>query len=313
MTTITLEIASLAGGPTTRHGGGTVPTVAHPAASAWPRLPLGSRLGRYRVGSLLGRGGMGAVYLGHDPVLDRPVALKVALESWGEDAEPRMAREARMLAQVSDPHVVQIYDVGRFCGGTFVAMEPVHGQTLSAWCREGRRHRQVLDVFVQAGRGLAAIHRAGLVHRDFKPANVVVGDDGRVRVLDFGLAVGTGTRAPSVDAGESTLEDTRLTTTGATLGTPAYMAPEQHRGGAIDERADQFAFCLALFEALVGRRPYRGSTACELLEQKLTESARAQRRRLPRRVRGAVMRGLRAERSLRWPSMEPLLGALATA
>ncbi|MCA9706357.1 MAG: serine/threonine protein kinase [Myxococcales bacterium] len=312
--TPTVEISALAGMPATHWGSGAEPiTEVLPAREPRPRLRPGTRLGRYVVGSLLGRGGMGAVYLGHDPVLERGVALKVALDE-GSDVEPRMAREARMLAQVSDPHVVQVFDVGRFDGGTFVAMEPVRGCTLGAWRRaRTRRPREVLSVFAQAGRGLAAIHRAGLVHRDFKPDNVVLGHDGRARVLDFGLAVDAGTWASGSSTGDGLLDQTRLTSTGVALGTPAYMAPEQHHGGDVDPRADQFSFCLALFEALVGRRPYQGATVDELLHEKLSESAGRQRRRLPRRCRAAVLRGLRADRSERWPTMDCLLQELAAA
>jgi len=284
---------------------------------SWRPLPEGTRLGRYVVDSLLGRGGMGAVYLGHDPVLDRPVALKVTHESGRErwrDAEPRMAREARMLARVSDPHVVQVFDVGRFEGGTFVAMERVEGVTIREWCKRApRRAEEVLAVFEQAGRGLAAIHGAGLVHRDFKPANALVGAEGRLRVLDFGLAVGPGSHTPSAGSFDGTLDATRLTTTGAAVGTPAYMAPEQHLGGNIDARADQFAFCLALYEALVGRRPYQGKTSQDLARQKLAGPTRPVSRRIPRRLRRTVLRGLQANRSERWPSMDSLLGALVAA
>lgn len=307
----TIEIPGLAGPRTAGPWSAYAKVTAVSEPTSRPTLPPGTRLGRYVVDRLLGYGGMGAVYRGHDPRLERSVALKVQhTRVMGTALAGRIAREARALARVSHPHVVPVFDVGRWHGGTFVAMEEIQGEAVGAWLRrERRRVSQVMDVFSQAGEGLAAVHRAGLVHRDFKPANAVLGTDGRVRVLDFGLAVDTGTRT-SAGTTSGRLGDTRLTTTGTAVGTPAYMAPEQHTGGTVDERTDQFSFCLSLFEALSGRRPFSGRTADELMRRKLQERIETRGRRIPRGIRRAVVRGLRAERHQRWPSMDSLLGAI---
>ncbi len=281
------------------------------------RLSAGTRLGRYIVVAPLGRGGMGSVYIGRDCALGRLVALKVLhrrVGRRGHVAGLRAAREARLLARVSHPNVVEVFDAGRATEGAYVAMELVHGVTLEAWMRSGPRSRvQTLEVFGQAGRGLAAVHRAGLVHRDFKPANVIVGRDGRVRVLDLGLAHGVGERVRTGPAAWGQLDTTRLTTCGAVVGTPAYMAPEQHLGLAADGRADQYAFCLALYEAVTGQRPYRGRTCGELVEQKLAAAVDVPRRGLHRRLRRLLLRGLQPQPQRRFGSMDAVLTAMARA
>ncbi|MBL8942851.1 MAG: serine/threonine protein kinase [Myxococcales bacterium] len=205
------------------------------------------RIGRYEVLSLLGRGAMGSVFLAHDPRLGRHVAIKLVGARSSDDQGARRARlleEARALARLSHPNVVAIHDVDLADGQVYLVMEHIEGESLLDWLdelhrddrwRAGKRVQQVLRLFVEAGRGLEAAHRAGLVHRDFKPANVIIGRDGRARVLDFGLAATVG------DDGWG--------------GTPAYMAPEQRAGGAVEARADVWAFCVALYEALEGTRP----------------------------------------------------------
>ncbi|MCA9619444.1 MAG: serine/threonine protein kinase [Myxococcales bacterium] len=278
-------------------------------------LAPGAEVARYTVLRVVGEGGMGVVYAARDPELDRTVAIKLMhpRQEVTDRENRRLLREARALAKVTHPNVVAVYDVGTHDARVFVVMELVEGRTLREWLLEPHDRSTVLDAFVAAGRGLQAAHQAGLVHRDFKPDNVVLGHDGRARVLDFGLAVDAGTWACGSGTGDGPLDQTRLTSTGVALGTPAYMAPEQHHGGDVDPRADQFSFCLALFEALVGQRPYQGATVDELLHEKLSESAGRQRRRLPRRCRAAVLRGLRADRSERWPTMDCLLQELAAA
>ncbi len=228
----------------------------------------GQSIGRYRVEGLLGAGTMGAVYRAYDPELDRRVALKVLhAESKGDGvAQARMLREARSLARLSHPNVIHVYDVGTAGRQVFVAMELVAGLDL-------KRHLELLSpsweevvrIFLDAGRGLKAAHDAGLIHRDFKPENVLVGDDGRVRVLDFGLAHGIGSGPEpwdNTDAGISESSDRNLdiTAAGALVGTPLYMAPEQYRHGAASVASDQFSYCVALFEALYGHRPFAGET-----------------------------------------------------
>ncbi len=234
-------------------------------------LSPGAALGRYRIERLLGQGGMGVVYAAFDPELGRRVAVKVIrpeLASYGALIAARLAREARAMAQVAHPNVIAVYDVGSDDGQVFVAMELVDGRTLRDWLRERERSwREVLEVFRAAGEGLAAAHDARLVHRDFKPDNVLIDRAGRVRVSDFGLARAVAEEASSSDigmaAGSGTLE---LTRTGATVGTPAYMAPEQHGQRPTDERTDQFSFCVALWEALYGERPFPGDNALELAD-----------------------------------------------
>jgi serine/threonine protein kinase len=229
----------------------------------------GDRIGRYRIEDMLGRGGMGVVLRAHDPELDRELAIKLLHErvGAGERARARalLLREARAIAKLSHPNVIQVYDVGVHRERVYVAMELVRGEPLHRWMRGHRSLAELLDVFIQAARGLAAAHRVGLVHRDFKPPNVLVGDDGRTRVLDFGLA-----RPPEPESAPITREtgelDPSLTLTGGVVGTPPYMAPEQFDEAVPDARADQFAFCVSLFEGLFGRRPFEGTDMPQLRE-----------------------------------------------
>jgi len=247
----------------------------------------------------VGSGAMGVVYAAYDPELDRKVALKVLSrgEPTGQSRE-RMFAEARALARLSHPHVVTVHDAGICEGRVYVAMEFVVGETLREWRAAERAPEEVIDVYRQAGLGLAAAHAKGIVHRDFKPENVMLGEDGRVRVVDFGLAA---TDAPVAGAESAP----------TFAGTPAYMAPEQHRGEHVDARTDQYAFCVALYESLYGVRPFApgGGT---LLAAKLSDRpAPAERSGVSPRVAEALRRGLRAEAAARWPTMEDLLSALA--
>jgi formylglycine-generating enzyme required for sulfatase activity len=292
----------------------------------------GARIGRYLIIERVGSGAMGVVYGAYDPELDRKIALKVlkGSEVGQEDAaRARLLREAKAMARLAHPNVIAVHDVGIFNGQVFLAMEFLGGATLKSWLGARPRHwREVLDVFVAAGRGLAAAHAAGLVHRDFKPDNVLLDKEGRPRVVDFGLARdaaspgdgdgdgddGAGAdairSAPTPAASNNHLET--LTRTGAIMGTPAYMAPEQIAGDAIDERTDQFSFCVALYEALYGERPFRGESLLRLLHN-VTEGAlqpTPEDREVPAWIRRAVLRGLRADPAQRWPSMAPLIAAL---
>jgi predicted Ser/Thr protein kinase len=203
--------------------------------------PRGQTIGRFLLVDVAGAGGMGVVYRAYDPELDRKVALKALRRSASsEELRARIQREAKAMARLSHPNVVTVHDVLVDGDEVYVAMEYVDGKPLSVWLREKpRTWREVLAVFVDAGRGLAAAHTAGIVHRDFKPSNVLVGDDGRARVTDFGLA-----RVGEVDADR-------------TGGTPAYMAPEQFRGEPTDARTDVFGFCASLQRALPSRAPAR--------------------------------------------------------
>ena len=300
-------------------GGAPAASMATALGLANPlELPTGTVVGRYVIVGLEGRGGMGVVYKAFDPELDRTIALKVVglagLGRGAEEARLRLAREARTLAQLSHPNVVAVHDVGTFEGDVFLAMEFVHGRTLRAWLREREPGpREVLAVFLAAGAGLAAAHRVGIVHRDFKPDNVMVGDDGRVRVLDFGLA--RSAVAPARDdtaASPALVAGSALTREGAIVGTPGYMAPEQDRGGEVDARSDQFSFCAALFEALYGRLPFDGATYAEMSENRLAGEIASPPalRGVSARVRRALLDGLRVDPDERHRDMDALLAEL---
>src|SRR6185312_5679664 len=205
----------------------------------------GTMIGRYRVVGQLGQGAMGVVHRAFDPMLEREVAIKVLRGGASSGVRLRALDEAQALAKLQHPNVIALYDVGFFADQVFVAMERVEGGTLADWLQERRPWRKVRDLFLQAARGLGAAHAAGLVHRDFKPANVLLTADGaRVVVTDFGLVC--------------SLDVDRPPTSGELAGTPAYMAPEQFAGGAIDPRTDIFNFCAALYEALFGQPAFAG-------------------------------------------------------
>ena len=387
-------------------------------------LGTGARIGRFIVLGMVGKGGMGEVYAAFDPDLDRKVAVKLLRIENSAGVDPsegraRMLREAQAIAKLSDPNVVTVYDVGTFEGRVFLAMEFVDGNTLGYWLHaRPRTWREILTCFRAAGLGLAAAHRAGIVHRDFKPDNVMVGHDGNVRVMDFGLAralapslptaagasgsrgsraglrvveaasraasslsvssssrardsghvgvpstpsadssttSGIGERtssdspafggnsphqvsAPADDASDVALDDATmdlarrfsielsgtvpsrslplsspLTESGAMMGTPAYMAPEQFRGQDADARSDQFSFCIALYEALYGKRPFSGRNIDEVTRAVLSGTVRPAPAgtKVPASVRRMVLRGLRVNRDERYPAMEDLLAAMA--
>ncbi|WAS95731.1 serine/threonine-protein kinase [Nannocystis punicea] len=283
-----------------------------PARGAAARS-LPARLGRYHVLGQLGEGGMGVVYAAYDPDLDRKVALKL-LRADGHSASPgRLLREAHALARLSHPNVVQIHDTGAIDGRIFIAMELVRGVDLRTWLAQPRTPAEVLRVFLDAGRGLAAAHEAGFVHRDFKPDNVLVGVDGRARVADFGLVrQHDEPEAPAaVEPDRGTLSRS-LTMTGALLGTPAYMSPEQHRGGTADARSDQFSFCMALWEALHGQRPFAGDSAAAIVAAMQAGQLRPARGPgVPGELTRILARGLAHDPERRYPNMPALLAALA--
>jgi serine/threonine protein kinase len=270
-------------------------------------------IGRYRVDEHLGAGGMGEVYLGHDEELDRKVAIKRVLPGIADArAQERLRREARALAKLSHANVVQVYEVGEHEGRTFLAMEYVEGETLGGWLRaEQRSWNEVLDLFLDAGRGLAAAHRAGVVHRDFKADNVLLGHDG-VRVADFGLALAG--EGPQMEAGELPQGEARLSTVGAVVGTFRYMPLEQLRGKEVDARSDQFSFCVALYEALWHRPPFESRTYAERIrELEHKHAKRPPGRRVPHEIWRVLRRGLASSPQARWPSMTELVDALELA
>ncbi|MBA3546614.1 MAG: serine/threonine protein kinase, partial [Nannocystis sp.] len=234
-----------------------------------PRGDIPAELGRFVVLHRVGAGGMGVVYAAYDPELDRKVAVKLLHPSVGSDREDvgraRLLREAQAMARLSHPNVVTVFDVGTRDDQVFLAMEFVQGLPLSAWLKAPRGWREVVAVFIAAGRGLDAAHREGIVHGDFKPDNVIVDVEGRARVLDFGLAFAQDRGKPPSDpearrssrSGRSGVDlSTHLTRTGALTGTPPYVSPEQFLGESASARADQYAFCVSLYEGLYGDRPY---------------------------------------------------------
>jgi tetratricopeptide (TPR) repeat protein/predicted Ser/Thr protein kinase len=311
----------------------------------------GARIGRYIVLGRLGAGGMGVVLTAFDPTLDRRIALKLLLPH-ARDAEQgrrRLLREAQALARLRHANVVAVHDVGEHGDAVYIAMELVQGRTIREWLREGRRHwREVAAVFAQAARGLAAAHDVGLVHRDFKPDNAIIGDDGRVCVLDFGLAraldsaPASAEREPVGDATARAMERVRtrmrelgklavvspsppptelvasritdpLTREGAIIGTPSYMAPEQIVGDQVDARCDQYSLCVSIFEALHGQRPYAGATAAALVLSIREAAPRTSDARVPSWLQRLVMRGLAPDPAQRHASMRVLADTLEQA
>ncbi|RKG67084.1 hypothetical protein D7V80_17530 [Corallococcus sp. CA054B] len=279
-------------------------------------LQRGTVLGRYVVIDRVGSGGMGVVLSAYDPQLDRKVALKLVRSLQGDGArelEQRLLREAQAVARLSHPHVITVFDVGTVDGRLFMAMEFIEGRTLRQWLKEQpRTWREVLAAFRQAGQGLAAAHAAQLIHRDFKPDNVLVDARDRVRVTDFGLArlpEGSPALPPeSLPEGVTpTPGPVDLTRTGSIMGTPAYMPPEQWKGEPGDARGDQFSFCVALYEALFGIRPFAKGQPPDFsrLQPPSKETG------VPSWVRRAVVRGLSVSPADRHPSMDSLLEALS--
>ncbi len=268
-------------------------------------------IAHFRIVSVLGSGAMGVVYRAVDDDLGRRVAIKrVSPNSRSKGRQLRLLREAQTMARLSHPNVVQVYEVGIVGEDLFIAMELVDGPDLATLLAEEQRSWQaILRIFIQAGRGICAAHAVGLVHRDFKPANVLVGDDGRARVADFGLAC-LSEESDTMSGLPSPLAST-LTATGAVVGTPAYMAPELLRGGAADSQSDLYSFCAALYGALYGQRPFVGDTPQDLLLDMQTRDLREppRSRSVPAWVLQILIRGL-CEREQRWPDMNALLEAL---
>jgi hypothetical protein len=278
---------------------GLANTLASAPVAAATTLAPGTRVGRYGIREVIGSGGMGVVYRADDPELGRDVALKLLRESLVHHtlARSQIIREAQAMARLTHPNVATVFDVGMHDEQLFVAMERVRGKSLRMWLRERRSVREIVNVFVEAGRGLAAAHDAGLVHRDFKPDNVLVGDDGRIRVVDFGLV-------HDVTSGTSDDE---------VVGTPAYMSPEQHAGAVIDARTDQFAFCVSLHESLFGVRPFKGGSRAQLAAAVLANERNPipAAHRVPSSLRKLVERGLAIRPGERFATMNALLAALA--
>jgi serine/threonine-protein kinase len=271
-------------------------------------------VGRFEVVRKIGQGGMGIVYEAYDGTLDRRVALKLVrfadADDGGRVARTRLLREAQAMAQVADPHVVPVYEVGEHGDEVFIAMELVEGETLSAWLgRAPRTWREALAMYVASGRGLAAAHARGIVHRDFKPDNVLVGRDGRPRVLDFGLALMRREEAARPGADDAPAHG--LTATGALMGTPQYMSPEHFRAQNVDAQSDQFCFGVALYRALFGVFPFEGTTLIVLGDRVCSGDVRPPpASEVPPAVVHAVIRALSPDPDARFPSMPALLDEL---
>ncbi|MBL9020296.1 MAG: serine/threonine protein kinase, partial [Myxococcales bacterium] len=297
-------------------GAGSVPAVAFGSDGVTvrdePEMP--ERLGRFALRRTLGAGGMGIIYEAHDPTLDRSVAIK-CLRAEGAEPAARLLREAQALGRLAHPNVVTIFEVGQDGDRVYLAMELVHGTTARAWrAAAPRTEREILDVWHQASAGLAAAHAAGLVHRDVKPENVLVGDDGRVRIGDLGLAAAYA--APSAEPEARAPADplaTPLTQTGTLLGTPPYMSPEALEGGAVDARGDQWSLCVSLWEALSGERPFTGATQAELAAAIRARPITRGRDAIAPALRAVLERGLSVEPAARWPSIAALVTALDAA
>ncbi|MCG8420069.1 MAG: serine/threonine-protein kinase [Proteobacteria bacterium] len=295
------------------------------------------RISRFLLIERIATGGMGEIYAAYDEKLDRKVAIKLVRSDVDErdnNASVRLWREAQTLARLSHPNVVQVYEVGMFRARVFLAMEFIRGTTLRAWVKAQRevperiRWRAILAKFLDAGRGLDAAHAAGLVHRDFKPENVLVGNNDRVYVVDFGLAhahaghdqsrydPSSGDLMKTIDGRDGGLKlqpATRLTVSGDLLGTPAYMPPEQLDGRATDVRSDQFSFCVALYEALYGTRPFAADNFESLKAMIKSGSVTVPPRTspVPQRIWKALARGLSVKPHDRYPSMQQLLDELS--
>jgi eukaryotic-like serine/threonine-protein kinase len=283
------------------------------AQDAMTPLSTGATIGRYVLLRILGVGGMGVVYAAWDPKLERRVAVKLLRPDARvslDVLQARLLREAQAMARLSHPNVITIHEVGTHDNHVFVVMEFVDGGTLNDWLRaEQRSWRDIVRAFCAAGEGLSAAHSAGLVHRDFKPDNVLVRSDGRFGVTDFGLARQDGD-SDNVDERELAGRlETRLTRTGAVVGTPAYMAPEQLASNRCDQRSDLFSFCIALYEALYGERPFSGRNVAEL-RANVEKGAPEPRGKVPPFVTRAVMRGLRVNPDERPQTMRALIDAL---
>ncbi len=268
-------------------------------------------IGRFTVTAALGAGGMGVVFAARDPELDREVAIKlVAVDHAGSSpsSQARLLTEAQTMARLSHPNVVAVHEVGTHEGRIFVAMESIDGETLSSWLERARPPwTRVLAAYVQAGHGLAAAHRAGVVHRDFKPSNAMIDRSGRVRVLDFGLAIDDRSARELETTGASDRDLSTLTFGG----TPLYMAPELHEGASASALADQYAFCVSLWTALFGAHPFaRGSAEAMLLAMADGVPTVPAGARVPAWLRRVLARGIAPVPTKRWSSMDALLAEI---
>jgi len=320
------DLDPLAGETVVHERGARVPQTGEAVHGSTRRtLEPGSRIDRYVILERLGSGGMGEIYAAYDPGLDRKIALKLmrmdVLSAMGtHSGKAKLLAEAKALARLNHPNVVAVHDVGEVGEEIFIAMELVDGDVLRDWLAvTPRSTAQVLEVFKQSGRGLGAAHAVGLVHRDFKPLNVIVGRDGRARVVDFGLArtatiladtvPGRTAKPGPIKPGDQTPTIPRVEASSIVLsGTPAYMSPEQLRADPTDARTDQFSFAVSLYEALAGQRPFIAETTDELMD--VIPRGPPPSRSVPAWIHAVLARGLAYDREARYPSMDAMLAAL---
>jgi len=289
-----------------------------------PPVEVHQQFGRFEIVDVLGTGGMGTVFEARDTTLDRTIALKLLHPDVAQRSERRLLREAKALARLSHPNVVQVFEAGVVEGRAFIAMERVRGRDLARWQAEARPWRECVEVYLQAARGLAAAHDQGLVHRDFKPSNCILDATGRVRVLDFGLARPLGAHHPpslsvSLDPepkpeNEHENEAPVLQARQRITGTLGYMPLEQLWHQPLDAHSDQFSLCVSLFEAVYRQRPFSGASLDQLIDRMLEGQIdrTPEPPRVPRRLRRLLERGLHARPEQRWPSMEALIVELET-
>jgi tetratricopeptide (TPR) repeat protein/tRNA A-37 threonylcarbamoyl transferase component Bud32 len=315
-------VAAMVGAPATSTASAERETVKEGrAADASPEtLRRGEVLGRYRIEEVLGQGGMGTVYLAYDAKLGRKVALKVVRGDRLERSagRARMSREAMTMAKLAHPNVVTVYDTDEVGDRVCIAMERIDGGTLAAWLRDARRSRaDVVRTFVAAGRGLSAAHAIGVVHRDFKPENVLIGRSGRVAVTDFGLASAAMVAAPTSIREPSSVAapSSGLTRPGTVLGTPRYMSPEQRAGETVGAKSDQYSFAVALYEALFLALPFAGDTPDTQRVARERGELRApsceSRSGVPKSLRSALRRALAPDPDDRFPTLDALLDEIA--
>lgn len=292
-------------------------TIADSSAMDSGSSRVGQRFGRFAIVDVLGSGGMGTVFEAKDTTLDRPVALKLLHPDVDGQFQKRLLREAKALAKVSHPNVVQIFEAGLVDERAFIAMELVRGQDLAQWQMEPRPWQECVDVYLQAARGLAAAHAEGLLHRDFKPGNCILDDSDRVRVLDFGLARKLD-RGPAAATEDAWSDDAVHTADGrirpaSIKGTLGYMSLEQLWRQPLDAHSDQFSLCVSLFEAIYGRRPFSGASLDDLVDAMVDDRVDlppGSGTQAPRRLRAALERGLRAKASERFGTMDELIAEL---
>jgi serine/threonine protein kinase len=313
---------------------GDIDPAPEDAALDGPLLAAGTSVSRYVVTNVLGAGAAGVVYRAHDPQLRRKIALKLLRPEHSHrpeaaTLETRLLREARAMAQLSHPNVVTVFDVGHFAGQIFLVMELVEGETLASWLLREHPWRERMRLFVEAARGLSAAHAVHIAHRDFKPANVLVGADGRVRVTDFGLARPWNLGSPSAfregaarepyagsAAYKPAFSGVTATEAGGIAGTPAFMAPEQFQRKDTDARTDQFSFCVALYQALYGVSPFLGRTfddLCEAVVHGRLEPPPSTAKDIPAQVFTVLKRGLSVDPGARFSDMEALVTELLVA